>query len=374
LLPEPRETAGKGHAESRGDGEAGVDGNVSRVSENGRAAAFFVAVPGAEKKPRMILRRKPTKGPRHSLEGDMAERAALAELEDGAEVAVESGEGGADRGLSGGKMSERSKRRAEQQAARKAQREMRRVKAEEAAATATKETLLLDPETGEDLSRYQRAWYCVLDAQHGRSKHGLSTVSEQPQWQRRAFALSASTFFGWIFRAAIVAHVSAVYYEDKFLLEGALAATAALLIYYLDVALKMCYMGPRGFFSKTWNVYTILYVACFTIDFVLLLSGQLQPFRVLRPWILLCHEFEMRRLYQAIVNILPTLAGLMLVILVFLLFFAAVGVHIFSDSYTRTCPLDDEADFQGSFDHVLIAMVRLFSLGGHIMQSKTVFV
>lgn len=371
---EPQKPAGKINTESQGGGEAGSDGKASWVSQSGAptAAPGDPGAPsskgGAGKKRKTLVRRKPTKGPHHSPEGDLAERAARAELEDnGVEVAVESGEESTDRNPPRGKRGERFRRRAEQQAVGTVHRESKRVKAE-ATATTTKKKLLLDPETGEDLSRYQRAWYCVLDAQHGRSKHGLSSISEQPQWQRRAFALSASTFFGWLFRAATVAHVSAVYYEDKFLLQGALTATATLLIYYLDVGLKLCYMGVRSFFSKTWNVYMILYLALFTIDFVLLSSGQLQPFRVLRPWVILCREYEMRRLYQALVNIVPTLAGLMLVILVFLLFFAAVGVHTFADSYTRTCPLDDEADFQASFDHVPIAMVRMFSLGGYSMQ------
>lgn len=216
---------------------------------------------------------------------------------------------------------------------------------------------------GDDVSRYQRAWYCVLDAQHGRDKFGLSDTSDKPRWKQRAFAVSASAVFVWLFRLAMVMHVSGVYFEDNFRLEGILTGAAALLVYYTDLALKVAYMGVPGFLSKMWNRYNAVYVMLFTIDLVLLMSGQVQPFRILRPWIILCREYEMRRLYQAIFDIVPTLIALMLGIAIYLLFFAAVGVHIFADAYHVTCALDDEKDFQGSFDHIFIAMIRMFSLG-----------
>ena len=73
----------------------------------------------------------------------------------------------------------------------------------------------------------------------------------------------------------------------------------------------------------------------FTIDVILYSRGIIQPFRLLRPWILLCRDREVRRVHQAIISMLPLMLPVMGVVVIYLVFFASVGVATFRNDYHR---------------------------------------
>jgi hypothetical protein len=79
----------------------------------------------------------------------------------------------------------------------------------------------------------------------------------------------------------------------------------------------------------------VVMVCAFTIDYILFLHGLLQPFRVLRPWLLLCREREFRRVFQALIRCSPEIFRILFLIFFFLLFFAAVGTHVFPNDYNE---------------------------------------
>ncbi len=103
----------------------------------------------------------------------------------------------------------------------------------------------------------------------------------------------------------------------------------------------------------------------FVADYILYASSVLQPFRLLRPWLLLCRDRELRRVHQAIVGMYPVLLRMVLLLGAFLLLFAALAVHIFPNDYNATTtydPTQDEIDYTGMCDNVLVAMMYLFVL------------
>jgi hypothetical protein len=220
--------------------------------------------------------------------------------------------------------------------------------------------------------RYLSAYHWVVDALGGHEKHGLAAITQRGPHAVRAFQLRNSTPMAWAFRAAVICHSLMVYVEERhFALTMALTA-AVLAFYTLEIALKLCILLPQEFFSKRWNRILILFLLFFVADLICYANGLVQPFRLLRPWMLLTREREERRLVQALVSsaFLKPLLHLFLGIFLFILLFAAMGVHLFAPLYRSVCITDDQVAYQGAFDNVLIAFVHMFTLSASAPRQR----
>lgn len=162
-----------------------------------------------------------------------------------------------------------------------------------------------------------------------------------------------------------MAHSTFTFFENQGEQEWyILGLTPIILLFYLtDIVLKAHYMHWNVFRSKRWNKINMVFLSLFVLDFVLYVSGQRQPFRCLRPLIWLCRAREIRRIYQAICGMHTVFLKILASLLLFLLFFAGIGIHTFPEDYHNVAAFNaTDIDFTGSFDNMFIAMVRLFVL------------
>lgn len=152
-------------------------------------------------------------------------------------------------------------------------------------------------------------------------------------------------------------------------------------------------MGTRDCLSKAWNRGQLVFILLFLVDLVCLAAGALQPFRALRsalacpflrpyggiymvattphlldlsvlfpprvfvsPWMLLCRQRSLRRVYQAIFHTLATLLKMFSVVVLHVAFFAGIAIHVFGDDYNQTDTYvegRDGSDFRGAFNHLV---------------------
>ena len=213
----------------------------------------------------------------------------------------------------------------------------------------------------EKIDRYFAAYYRIEDASHGRDKHGISFVKERGPTAELFFNMRNSKAYEYTFIAAMLLHIVSAFFESFERPGYWVMSLLPLLFYLFDIGTKMYYMTARDYVTKYWNRVQVVCFILFVIDFVLMLCGLLQPFRLLRPWIYLTKDKELRRFFQALVAIKGTLALLFAYLFLYVLFFAAIGVHLFDSIYRRTCEADT-LDLQGGFDDILIAFVHMITL------------
>ncbi len=84
-----------------------------------------------------------------------------------------------------------------------------------------------------------------------------------------------------------------------------------------------------------------------------------------RPWILLCRERQLRRVYQAIFSTWPTLLKMFGVVTAYVWFFTAIGLHVFAEDYNNSQYTflngRDSNDFTGAFDSIVWPLPFVFS-------------
>ncbi len=117
---------------------------------------------------------------------------------------------------------------------------------------------------GNDINRvgegdmFQMAANCMLDALAGRDKHGLMSISQQSKTLQYAFKIQTSYAEWLIFCSAVTLHTVLAFLEDQFATPAIALTCIILLVYSLDITLKMVYMSPRDYLTKIWNVGQVM--------------------------------------------------------------------------------------------------------------------
>eukprot|EP00043_Microstomoeca_roanoka_P013527 m.132621 g.132621 ORF g.132621 m.132621 type:complete len:1844 (+) comp15779_c0_seq1:152-5683(+) len=216
--------------------------------------------------------------------------------------------------------------------------------------------------TEEEIQRYMAAYSRMEDAKQGRDEHGILYVQERGRLATAFFNIRNSKAYEYLFVSVVFMHLVIAYFEDVRTKTYWALSVIPVVFYAFDAGMKMHYMSPKAFISKRWNQVHIICTLLFFIDFLLLLQGQLQVFRLLRPWIYLSKDKELRRFFQALLAIRGTIATLLLYVSLYVLFFASMAVHLFDEIYSKTCLDEQSVNFTGAFDNVLVAFVHMFVL------------
>eukprot|EP01147_Barroeca_monosierra_P006750 gene6750-370_t len=212
--------------------------------------------------------------------------------------------------------------------------------------------------SSEDIDRFFTAYYHIKDAMQGRDKHGIVFVRERGPTAKFLFDTRNSGLYGYLYISMVCLHVIGSYFEHTRRPGFWLWSALPISFYFIDSAVKMYYMSVRNYFSKRWNIVQVACSILFLIDLISLIHGHVQPFRLLRPWIYLSKDKELRRFFQALFAMYKMLANLMLYYIIYVTFFAAIGVHLFNQMYQQTC----DSALTGAFDDILIASVHMFTL------------
>ena len=219
---------------------------------------------------------------------------------------------------------------------------------------------MLDPSL-----KFRLASFAIDDALKARGDYGKLHVHDKTQHVQRAFAIETSVYFQYLFFMAVAAHVLVAFFEDNYFTAGVVVTAMCLSVYASDVVLTYVYMGYRGMLRNVWQLYKCGIVLLLLIDFVIFCSGgSVQPFRLLRPWIVLSRDLELRRVFKAIVRMWPVILKCLIVIFVHVLFFAALGTRLFMVDYHAADIYEpgDDTDYGGMFDSIGPTLVHFFIL------------
>eukprot|EP00049_Salpingoeca_infusionum_P022612 m.7754 g.7754 ORF g.7754 m.7754 type:complete len:1336 (+) comp5285_c0_seq1:130-4137(+) len=223
-----------------------------------------------------------------------------------------------------------------------------------------------DPDDGvsDQMWRYKIAGLYILDAIAGRGLNGLASVAQHSSSKLRALQVRTSNIYHLLFFAVVVVHMYITVQEQTLTHSYALiGSTLPIVFYLLDIGLQVYARGTAAFKHQWWFVAEMAFTLLFIVDYVLLVTHtRPMPFRLLRPWIFLCKDLELRRFFQALCLTLKDIGSLIFYIFIFVMFFAGIGVHLFQEYYTNLCPTSKEYTFEGAFDNILIATVHMFTL------------
>ncbi|XP_065190162.1 two pore channel protein 1-like [Sycon ciliatum] len=157
---------------------------------------------------------------------------------------------------------------------------------------------------------------------------------------------------------------------------NAIASTVFTAIYTMEACLKILGLGPRQYFAHSWNMFDFVIVIMSLIG-LLAQASHLRFFVVLRPLRLL-RLLELKKRYQDVLAtlfvLLPRMANVGLLLIVFFYFFAIIGMEFFPFKVSPGCCVNSSVStyysvgpntvfyYLNSFDNILRSYVTLFEL------------
>ncbi|XP_076799589.1 uncharacterized protein LOC143444284 [Clavelina lepadiformis] len=233
----------------------------------------------------------------------------------------------------------------------------------------------------------------INDAINGRGRFGEARALFQPLNIRRCFQVISSKWWAGLVYLIIAIHCLMLLWEQPVqpvsvgqrwitnIHPAVLAADAVcLLIYIVDIALHFLFLTWTHIWSAKENMWLrveFVFTVFFVIDFIILVAEvvtQLRlvcPFRCLRASMLLCKSKNVAHIFNVLLSIISKLGKVFLIITIFIVTFAAIGLHVFmldyhdlinvcsnSTSYSWNCT----DVYDGAFDQVAIAAMHMFVL------------
>eukprot|EP00118_Oscarella_pearsei_P004455 m.19116 g.19116 ORF g.19116 m.19116 type:complete len:1269 (+) comp27790_c0_seq3:144-3950(+) len=186
----------------------------------------------------------------------------------------------------------------------------------------------------------------VEDALKGRGRYGKARAMFKPKYAQRCFDIINHKWFHRLIFITVIVHSSLVFGERPSLNNvhpSVLVLNAlCLLVYVLDIALTITFMNWKMFWTlkeTVWNRGEFFLLTCFCVDFIIQLvsvgTGKhiIQPFRCLRAAMLFCKAKNIRHIFGVFLSITTKLGKVFFLIFLFILVFAAIGLHVFMDDY-----------------------------------------
>jgi len=220
-------------------------------------------------------------------------------------------------------------------------------------------------------AQFKLAALYVEDALAGRLENGKAQMSLAPVWVERCFQLQSSAAFEAVLLFTSLTHMQLAWFEpaSSFDPKGEYknwpavpAEVVIVLLFMLDIALKATYMGPRRFLSKKWHRQYLSLTLLYTLDLILLAASAGRPMRCLRGLTLLLRERSLRNMTSAIFSASKMIGNTVLLMMLLLLTYSAVGARVFAPAYYEQSLKDDEHGVAGAFNSTLHALSSCFQL------------
>ncbi|CAM9152305.1 unnamed protein product, partial [Choristocarpus tenellus] len=184
----------------------------------------------------------------------------------------------------------------------------------------------------------QLAAFYVQDAFAGRLQHGMAQMSKKPWHIFAAFRVHTSDWWLYFVFTCNVLHSLLVFLEhqatnshsgDVWLSNRSLKALelAFVGVYAVEVLLKMCYMGLRGYLKKPWQCLLLVIVAVLAVDATGLVGVRFA--RPLRPAVLSLRTRSIRRFYAVVGGMLPGFLRVCLPVVFFMLLSSSYAAMAF---------------------------------------------
>ena len=207
--------------------------------------------------------------------------------------------------------------------------------------------------------KYRLAAFAIDDALSGRGDYGRLHMHDKSRHMQRAFHAERSELYQAVYTMVVMLHTAIAYFEENYHTAGVAVSAVCLSLYLADIAVLLTYLRLQGLQAQRRHWVTIAIFILLFVDFVLFCDNAwIQPFRLLRPWMLVPKDRELRQVFLAIVSTWRVILRSVAIIFVFVMFFAAIGTRLFQEDYTST----SNSHQGGLFDDIGPALVHLFIL------------
>jgi CRP-like cAMP-binding protein len=177
---------------------------------------------------------------------------------------------------------------------------------------------------------------CIQDAFAGRLNNGLATNSKKSKMIYDLFRIQTSE---WLFNSVIIA---STLHTFLIFMEPANSCTASwlyyllqlciLLVYAVDITLKMTYEGPKEYFKHDWQQLYVLNLCIHVVD--ILFCGCTYYANPLRPVAGVLRDRRGRKFFEVLKKMVPEMLHNMVPIL----FFVIIVMVICSAMFDNTVP------------------------------------
>jgi hypothetical protein len=160
---------------------------------------------------------------------------------------------------------------------------------------------------------------CIIDAFQGRLSNGLANNSKKPWWIYNLFCIQTSdTMYNAVVLLSFL-HSLSILFEPDNACPNSVCFTVlhymVILVYSIDVAMKMSYEGVREYFTHDWQQLYVLNALCITIDFAV--GGCTHYANPLRPVAGLLRGRKGRKFFQVLKKMVPGMVHNLMPVLYF---------------------------------------------------------
>ncbi|KAL5500258.1 hypothetical protein EMCRGX_G011784 [Ephydatia muelleri] len=236
----------------------------------------------------------------------------------------------------------------------------------------------------------------IKDARDGRGIYGQANAFYKRRYARICFCIITNPWFQRFIYCNILLHSFLAFFEppssdvrSTYAYVSVCLNGLCLLIYVTDVMLCISFLSWKAFFrheDNYWSRREAFLIILFTIDWILFISQVLtftprivQPFRGLRPAMIICKSKNIGHVYYVAQTVTVKLGGMALTLCVFIFMYSCIGVHLMAPPYENiaatnaqmmannsavngTCTALLDVAYEGMYNNIGKGSVHLFAL------------
>ncbi|XP_018673272.2 uncharacterized protein LOC100179610 [Ciona intestinalis] len=232
----------------------------------------------------------------------------------------------------------------------------------------------------------------INDAINGRGRFGEARATFKSPTITKCFKIISNVWWTRLLYLVIAVHCLMMLWEQPFIpatigykwqtsVSPAIPCIDALclLVYIIDLVVHIKFLTWRNIWSAKENFWIrveLVFTFLFLTDLVVLIievatqTRLLCPFRCLRASMLLCKSKNVAHIFNVLLSIISKLGKVLLIIAIFIITFASIGLHVFMYDYhslPQTCSNETYSwnctnIYTGAFDQVANAALHMFVL------------
>ena len=146
-------------------------------------------------------------------------------------------------------------------------------------------------------------------------------------------------------------------------------------LFSFEMLLKMYSLGVTGYFVSNFNRFDCFVVIASIIEFVLIYIGLMPPLgisvlrcvRLLRVFKVTRYWTALRNLVASLLNSMKSIASLLLLLFLFIVIFALLGMQMFGGKFDRIFEVEEKP--RNNFDTFWGALITVFQVKASIVAA-----
>uniref|UniRef100_A0A8D2ZK28 Voltage-dependent L-type calcium channel subunit alpha n=1 Tax=Scophthalmus maximus TaxID=52904 RepID=A0A8D2ZK28_SCOMX len=144
------------------------------------------------------------------------------------------------------------------------------------------------------------------------------------------------------------------------------ASRVLLVLFIIEMFLKMYALGPRAYFMSLFNRFDFFVVLCGILEMIMLSAGSVAPLgfsvlrciRLLRILKVTKYWTSLSNLVASLLNSIRSIASLLLLLFLFIVIFSLLGMQVFGGKFNFT----DHRPRRSNFDNFPQALISVFQI------------